>query len=219
MFSDGQIRDINGGFPSDTLPYSENYDYLSDNDLEDDFCSGEDEEEPRGDDSGGPQCGFQDAELITAQTTVSNSPLTCLSSVEITEGQGDDTSRMGKVIVIQDVAALTCVQNDLTRQSCNLPVDYSFEALLYFSYTGEIEFASPSSDLRHELPAQTRGGDWRTGKLPSPSAKSVYRLADKVAILIFDRPSFFSLDLVWHPGPQGASEGVHPQQPRPLRHY
>jgi len=55
-----------------------------------------------------------------------------------------------------------------------------FEAMLYFLYTGEIRFAPFSSDPGHDLPAQARAGDWITGKLPSPSAKSVYRLADKV---------------------------------------
>ena len=35
-FLEGQIRDINEGFPPDSLPYAESYDYLSDSDLEDD---------------------------------------------------------------------------------------------------------------------------------------------------------------------------------------
>lgn len=43
-FSEGQARNINDGFPSDSLPHTEDYDYLSDSDLEDEsFCSGEDE--------------------------------------------------------------------------------------------------------------------------------------------------------------------------------
>ena len=37
-FSEGQILDINEGFPSDSLPYNDSYDYLSDSDLEDDEC-------------------------------------------------------------------------------------------------------------------------------------------------------------------------------------
>ena len=32
---------------------------------------------------------------------------------------------------------------------------------------------------------QTRAGDWSTGRIPSPSAKSIYRLADKVTGLDF----------------------------------
>jgi len=34
-FSEGQTRDINGAFPSDSSPYTDDYDYLSDSDLED----------------------------------------------------------------------------------------------------------------------------------------------------------------------------------------
>ena len=43
-FSEGQIRDINDGFPADALPYTESYDHLSDSDLEDD-----EPESPHGD--------------------------------------------------------------------------------------------------------------------------------------------------------------------------
>jgi hypothetical protein len=46
-FSEGQLRNINEGFPPDSTPYTEHYDYLSDSDLEDDYaCSEEDEEKP-----------------------------------------------------------------------------------------------------------------------------------------------------------------------------
>ena len=56
---------------------------------------------------------------------------------------------------------------------------------MYFLYTGEIKFAPLSSDPRDEEPAQTRAGDWSTGRIPSSSAKSIYRLADKVTSLDF----------------------------------
>ena len=71
--------------------------------------------------------------------------------------------------------------------------DHSFEALLYFLYTDEIKFAPFSSDPRNELPPQARPGDWSTGKLPSPSAKSIYRLADKVT-----NPGFVRLTPLSH---------------------
>ena len=35
-FSEGEIRDINEGFPTDKTPYTDSYDYSSDSDLEDD---------------------------------------------------------------------------------------------------------------------------------------------------------------------------------------
>ena len=44
-FSEGQARDINGGFPSDSRPYTDDYDYLSDSDLEDEPSCREDEDE------------------------------------------------------------------------------------------------------------------------------------------------------------------------------
>ena len=34
-FSEGQTRDINEGFPSDSFLYTDHFDYLSDSDLED----------------------------------------------------------------------------------------------------------------------------------------------------------------------------------------
>jgi len=51
-FSEGQTRDINGGFPSESHPYTEDYDYLSDSDLEDGSCCSEEEyaEAPENDD-------------------------------------------------------------------------------------------------------------------------------------------------------------------------
>ncbi|KAF9649996.1 hypothetical protein BDM02DRAFT_1687210 [Thelephora ganbajun] len=54
--------------------------------------------------------------------------------------------------------------------------------MVYFLYTGNIGFAPLSSDPRHELPAEARSGDWGTVRLPHPSAKSIYRLADKYDI-------------------------------------
>jgi len=62
--------------------------------------------------------------------------------------------------------------------------------MLCFLYTGEIKFAPFRSDLR-EIPVQEKTGDWGTGRLPSPSAKSIYRLADKVTTLACVwRPSY-----------------------------
>ena len=52
--------------------------------------------------------------------------------------------------------------------------------MIYFLYTGKITFAPLSSDQREHLPVEARAGDWSAARLPSPSAKSIYRLADKV---------------------------------------
>jgi hypothetical protein len=55
--------------------------------------------------------------------------------------------------------------------------------MLYFLYTGEINFAPFRSDPRRQLPVQERTGDWSAPRFPSPSAKSIYRLADMVTSL------------------------------------
>ncbi|KAF9650016.1 hypothetical protein BDM02DRAFT_1689999 [Thelephora ganbajun] len=160
-FSERETGDINGGFPPDSHPYTEDYDYLSDSDLEDtSSCFEESEEEPHEDsDDNSPR--LEDApDPQTSQTTTSDNPPPHPSSAET-------------IAIIRDVAAVT------------------FEAVLYFLYTGDIKFAPLSSDPRHELPAKARTGDWSAGKPPLPSAKSIYRLADKVT----------SLACVWRPPP------------------
>ncbi|KAF9650003.1 hypothetical protein BDM02DRAFT_1689338 [Thelephora ganbajun] len=169
-FSERETGDINGGFPSDSHPYTEDYDHLSDSDLEDaSSCFEENEEEPR-EDSNDNSPRLEDAlDPQTSQTTTSDNPPPHPSSAETSEAQtnhrvNDNLIRAGKVAIIRDVAAVT------------------FEAMLYFLYTGDIKFAPLSSDPRHELPAQARAGDWSAGKLPLPSAKSIYRLADKYDI-------------------------------------
>ena len=55
--------------------------------------------------------------------------------------------------------------------------------MLYFLYTGEIEFAPFRLDPDHQLPPQARTGGWNVERLPSASAKSIYRLADMVTSL------------------------------------
>jgi len=61
--------------------------------------------------------------------------------------------------------------------------------MLCYLYTGEIRFAPFSSYPRHEHIAHARTGDWSTERLPSPSAKSIYRLADMVTTLaLFGTP-------------------------------
>ncbi|KAF9779861.1 hypothetical protein BJ322DRAFT_346991 [Thelephora terrestris] len=182
-FSKGRLRDINDGFPSDSHPYTEDYDYLSDSDLEEgSSCLGEDEGEPQEAEDDNSHQILENAEVT--QPAVSDSPppapliieaqgdnrsipllVRCFSTfVNLGHSASDDPPRMGKVAIVRDTGAVT------------------FEALLYFLFTDEINFAPLSSDSRHELPAQARVGDWSAGKPPSPSAKSIYRLADKYDI-------------------------------------
>ena len=86
---------------------------------------------------------------------------------------------MGKVAIIRDVAALTYAKLAAGRFDTWLTY-CSFEAMIYFLYTGEITFAPLSSNPGRKLPVEARAGNWSMTKLPSPSAKSIYRLADKV---------------------------------------
>lgn len=53
-----------------------------------------------------------------------------------------------------------------------------FEALLYYLYTGEIDFASFCSDKGSCYVREWRS--WEMGDRPKVSPKSIYRLADKV---------------------------------------
>ena len=160
------------------------------------FFSGEDEEEPH------EACGNlneaqEDTQTEGLQTGVSNNPPPLPSSLQADEEAQNDTksfrflfdirhlanpihrpynerSGMGKVAIIRDMGAVTYVLYDPTPSgSLSSFIDHSFEALLYFLYTGEINFAPLSSDSRYELPARTRAGDWSTGRLPSLSSKAI----------------------------------------------
>ena len=228
-FSEGQTRDITGGFPSDSHPYTDDYDYLSDSDLEDESPCSEGEGPQEDDDSDSQQRLEYTPDQKTSQTIVPDNPPPSLSLDEISETQQNDRStsfpvgdsdifiysthrsndeptRTGKVAIIRDMGAVTCVEYSLfLTDSPVLLVNRSFEAMLYFLYTEEIKFASFTSDPRHELPTQTRTGDWSTGGLPCPSAKSIYRLADKVACLAYAWYAPNSPILVRYAGPQGAS--------------
>ena len=62
-------------------------------------------------------------------------------------------------------------------------------AMIYFLYTGEVTFAPFVSYPFHRLPSKERTRGWNAaGPLP-PSAKSVYRLADKVINRIYSSVS------------------------------
>ena len=59
------MRDINGEFPTDSHPYTEDYDYLSDSDLED----GEEDAETPEDDDPEVSLGPQDSDSQVTLTT------------------------------------------------------------------------------------------------------------------------------------------------------
>ena len=143
-FSEGQARDINGEFPSDSDPYIEHYDYLSDSDLEDESsCSEEEYAEAPGNGNPEPPSSPRDSNLQVLSTTPLDHPPQ--SSTDADEIQNDDRltpisagpsnisdnlhsrpgnglPRMGKVAVIRDMAAVTCVNPSANQcQSSHLP--------------------------------------------------------------------------------------------------
>ena len=141
MFSDGflegQTRDINEGFPPDSIPHTEYYDYLSDSDLEDESSySEEGEERPceDGDTEGHPNGdGFKllwcpDSVSQVAQIITPESPPQVLRDLSGVEGDNrfapilsnyptflvnfgrrsnKGLVRLGKVAIIRDIAAVT----------------------------------------------------------------------------------------------------------------
>ena len=88
-FSEGQTGNINAGFPPDSRPYTEEYDYLSDSDLEDGSSwSDEEDEEPSGHDS---QRRHEDtSDQGTSQTVIPDKLLPHPSSVDISEVRNND---------------------------------------------------------------------------------------------------------------------------------
>ena len=88
-FSEGQTRDINGEFPSDSHPYTEHYDYLSDSDLEDGSSCFDEEsaEAPESDDPELPSSP-RGSDSQAPSTTSSDNPQQ--PSADISKVQDDD---------------------------------------------------------------------------------------------------------------------------------
>ena len=95
----------------------------------------------------------------------------------------------GKVIKVQDVAFVTYVGFMLS--ACCKPKDiHSFQAFLLYLYTAHIEFAPFGSDANRK----TRANEivsLMSDRVPRPSPKSIYRLAEKVSFLVFSCVSLF----------------------------
>lgn len=126
-FSEGRTRDISGGFPSDSHPYTDHYDYLSDSDLEDEtHCP---EEEDGEYDRNSQQSPAYAPDQESSRITISDDSSPCLPSVETSEAKNNerstplpiecfrslnsnrrpsgDLARMGKVAIIRDMGAVT----------------------------------------------------------------------------------------------------------------
>ena len=134
MFSDSfpeeQPRDINEGFPSDFYPYVEHYDYLSDSDLEDESpCAEWQDSRPLGYKHKSKQGlgRVQDSQSVSSDLSSSTGTSGARGDDRSTSFRflsevypfsdfnrrptSDDLARMGKVAIIHDMGALTCVQS------------------------------------------------------------------------------------------------------------
>ena len=91
-FSEGQARDINGEFPSEFHHFTEDYDYLSDSDLEDGSCSSEELEYAEAPENDDPELSLspQDSDSQVPSTTPLNHPPQQLA--DISEVQNDERS-------------------------------------------------------------------------------------------------------------------------------
>jgi hypothetical protein len=102
-FLEGQMMDM--ALPSDAVPHTDNYGYLSDSDLEDEPPCSEDEDQPHeGDSTGGPlredepePCGPQESDSQVPSTTTSGD--LPLPLADIIEGKDDHRSAPSPVEV------------------------------------------------------------------------------------------------------------------------
>ena len=90
-FSEGQARDINGEFPSNSDPYTEHYDYLSDSDLEEGTSCSEEEYTgaPESDDPELPSSPRGSDSQVPSTTLLDHPPQ---PSAGVSEVQIDDRS-------------------------------------------------------------------------------------------------------------------------------
>lgn len=142
------MRDIDGGFPSDSRPYAEDYDYVSDSDLEDTW---EDGEEPQEDSDGNSQRRPENVEVKqTHQPTVSNNSPSDPSSIEEIKPQNDNRSTSFPVrqisILITQVPVLIITLQEWAR----LPLFAMQELLRACGAVSHIHATHwPTTALRH----------------------------------------------------------------------
>ena len=139
--------------PFEDSDQEEDYDYLSDSDLED------------------------EVEIAEPVTRTHNSTRESQNS-SVVKGFRNELNRQGKVVVLRGVSYLTSVRvlfsllYFLTRLG-------SFRAIIMYLYTGEIDFAPFGSKANRELRSLELLST-EEDTIPRPSPKSIYRIADMV---------------------------------------
>ena len=188
-------EDLRVRFPTDIQPYTSDYDYEDDSDLEED--DGEDifDDEPvgtppvameePGNDFGDSivAVGNSDAKSNETSDIISVSDLDSLfSGSPDAGGEAGTTSsaHVGKVVIIEDVAFVTSVGFLPFRRHAPEITFNRFQAFLRYLYTSEIEFAPWGSAERRRARSLEEVSE--SYGIPKPSPKSIYRLADKVGI-------------------------------------
>ncbi|KAI1796418.1 hypothetical protein LXA43DRAFT_879681 [Ganoderma leucocontextum] len=166
-FLESGITDMDAPFPSDRQPYTEEYDYASDSDLEDEppeemkavkpppiYDGPADAELEEGEQSG-VQPTEEDAE---APEEKKEKPVTtCDISTH-----ASSPSRQGRVVFIDDFAFRT------------------WRAFIFYAYSGKLSFAPLKSQERAR--ESSKRGPKGLFEPPSCSPKSMYKLAEKYGI-------------------------------------
>lgn len=158
QFVESQSRDFKEAI--DEEKPAEEYGYSSDSDLEDD-----EDEKSSFEDSSKPKIHPFDLFPIPGED---------VSSCE----KNEECVGKGKVVKIPDMAFVTWVK------SSNPPTFYlccsRFQAFLMYLYTNAIEFAPFGSEEGRRSRSAEIVDPFSDDKVPRPSPKSIYRLADKV---------------------------------------
>ena len=104
----------------------------------------------------------------------------CTGLVNSDHSAGDDLLRMGRVAIMRDIGAATCVYHLIIKISSRTLRAIAVSRRHYISCT---RARSPLPHFARISITKTRTGDWTIGRVPSPSTKSIYRLAEKVTVL------------------------------------
>ena len=137
--------------PFEDSDQEEDYDYLSDSDIEDEI------------------------EIAEPATRIHNSTRESQNS-SVAKGFRNELNHQGKVVVLRGVSYLTSVGAlfpllHLLTKLC------SFRAIVMYLYTGEIDFAPFGSKANRELRTPELLSP-EEDIIPRPSPKSIYRIAD-----------------------------------------
>ncbi|KAF7797032.1 hypothetical protein EIP86_008224 [Pleurotus ostreatoroseus] len=163
-FGDGVLGDLTEGFPNDRKDCTDRYEYYQDSDLEDDLEDVDDAE-------------LEQSESATAKTLRKED----VFDIDGANGHTNDVSDSGtlnadtvshtikvpgKIVVLPDTAFAT------------------WNALIFYLYTGEVAFNILRSQANVPVPANTKVSTTQSkaARAPACSPKSMYRLADMLGL-------------------------------------